>query len=175
MRTGGACVKCGARLGWTTASSRCADCARASTWHLLWHVCVREASPRRTHSDSSAMATLGQRLMLEARKAAASKESSATKLFDEAADGTAAGPSSSTLGGSSIEFKRIPRATVMSKLVLRSGASMRSQRLRDITAGASVLIVDSVESAIASQEVREMSTEEIGHLVIEQLRNLDQV
>ena len=102
------------------------------------------------------MATLGQRLMLEARasaKAAASKEPSATKLFDEAAGGTAAGSSSSP-GGSSIEFKRIPRATVMSKLVLRSGASMRSQRLRDITAGASVLIVDSVESPSCRGVVR---------------------
>ncbi len=36
-------------------------------------------------------------------------------------------------------------------------------------------IVDAVESAIASQEVREMSTEAIGHLVIERLRDLDQV
>ena len=36
-------------------------------------------------------------------------------------------------------------------------------------------IVDTVESAIASQEVREMSTEDIGHLVIERIRHLDQV
>jgi transcriptional repressor NrdR len=36
-------------------------------------------------------------------------------------------------------------------------------------------VVDAVESAIASQEVREMSTEDIGHLVIERLRTLDQV
>jgi transcriptional repressor NrdR len=36
-------------------------------------------------------------------------------------------------------------------------------------------MVDSVESAIASQEIREMSTQEIGNLVIEQLRALDQV
>jgi transcriptional repressor NrdR len=36
-------------------------------------------------------------------------------------------------------------------------------------------VVDAVESAIASQEVREMSTEEIGHLVIGRLRKLDQV
>lgn len=38
-----------------------------------------------------------------------------------------------------------------------------------------LVVVDSVETAIASQEVREMSTEEIGHLVIERLRHLDQV
>ena len=38
-----------------------------------------------------------------------------------------------------------------------------------------VVVVDAVETAIASREVREMSTEEIGHLVIERLRNLDQV
>jgi transcriptional repressor NrdR len=38
-----------------------------------------------------------------------------------------------------------------------------------------IAIVDAVESAIAAQEVREMSTEDIGHLVIEQLRTLDQV
>jgi len=38
-----------------------------------------------------------------------------------------------------------------------------------------VAAVDSVESALAAQEVREMSTEEIGNLVIERLRSLDQV
>ena len=38
-----------------------------------------------------------------------------------------------------------------------------------------VTIVDAVESDIASREVREMSTEEIGNGVIEQLRHLDQV
>jgi len=38
-----------------------------------------------------------------------------------------------------------------------------------------VAVVDSVESAISSREVREMSTQEIGNLVIEQLRSLDQV
>ena len=38
-----------------------------------------------------------------------------------------------------------------------------------------IAIVDSVESAIASQEIREMSTEEIGRLVIERIRTLDQV
>ncbi len=36
-------------------------------------------------------------------------------------------------------------------------------------------VVDSVESAIAAEEVREMSTEDIGHLVIERLRTLDRV
>ena len=49
--------------------------------------------------------------------------------------------------------KLIPRATVMSKLVLRSGPSVKSQRLRDITAGASVLVVDTVESP-SSRTVR---------------------
>jgi transcriptional repressor NrdR len=38
-----------------------------------------------------------------------------------------------------------------------------------------VAVVDSVESALAAREVREMSTEEIGNLVIEELRRLDQV
>jgi len=38
-----------------------------------------------------------------------------------------------------------------------------------------VAVVDAVESDIASREVREMSTEEIGNGVIEQLRHLDQV
>ena len=38
-----------------------------------------------------------------------------------------------------------------------------------------IAIVDSVESAIASQEIREMSTQEIGRLVIERIRTLDQV
>ena len=38
-----------------------------------------------------------------------------------------------------------------------------------------VVIVDSVESTLAAREVREMSSEEIGGLVIEQLRRLDQV
>jgi transcriptional repressor NrdR len=38
-----------------------------------------------------------------------------------------------------------------------------------------VAVVDSVESALAAREVREMSTEEIGNLVIEKLRCLDQV
>ena len=38
-----------------------------------------------------------------------------------------------------------------------------------------VAVVDSVETALAAREVREMSTEEIGNLVIEELRRLDQV
>ena len=38
-----------------------------------------------------------------------------------------------------------------------------------------VEIVDAVESTLASRDVREMSTEEIGNTVIEQLRRLDQV
>ena len=38
-----------------------------------------------------------------------------------------------------------------------------------------VAVVDSVESALAAREVREMSTEEIGNLVIGRLRSLDQV
>lgn len=36
-------------------------------------------------------------------------------------------------------------------------------------------LVETVESALAAREVREMSTEEIGNLVIEELRRLDQV
>lgn len=38
-----------------------------------------------------------------------------------------------------------------------------------------VRVADAVESAIAAREVREMSSEEIGLLVIEELRQLDQV
>ncbi len=38
-----------------------------------------------------------------------------------------------------------------------------------------VAIVDSVESLLAARDVREMSTEEIGSAVIEELRRLDQV
>jgi transcriptional repressor NrdR len=38
-----------------------------------------------------------------------------------------------------------------------------------------VRVVDSVEAELAGREVREMSSEEIGNLVIEQLRRLDQV
>jgi len=38
-----------------------------------------------------------------------------------------------------------------------------------------VAIVDAVESTLAAREVREMSTEEIGNLVIEEIRRLDQV
>jgi transcriptional repressor NrdR len=38
-----------------------------------------------------------------------------------------------------------------------------------------VAIVDAVESSQAAREVREMSTEEIGNMVIEELRRLDQV
>ena len=38
-----------------------------------------------------------------------------------------------------------------------------------------VAVVDAVESALAAREVREMSSEEIGNLVIEELRRLDQV
>jgi transcriptional repressor NrdR len=38
-----------------------------------------------------------------------------------------------------------------------------------------VSIVDSVESTLSARDVREMSTEEIGGLVIEELRRLDQV
>lgn len=36
-------------------------------------------------------------------------------------------------------------------------------------------VVETVESALAAREVREMSTEEIGNLVIGELRRLDQV
>jgi transcriptional repressor NrdR len=38
-----------------------------------------------------------------------------------------------------------------------------------------VVIVDAVESVIAAREVREMTSEEIGRTVVEQLRWLDQV
>lgn len=38
-----------------------------------------------------------------------------------------------------------------------------------------VAVVDAVESELAAREVREMSTEEIGNMVIDELRRLDQV
>ena len=38
-----------------------------------------------------------------------------------------------------------------------------------------VAVVDAVESKLAARDVREMSTEEIGNMVIEELRRLDQV
>ena len=38
-----------------------------------------------------------------------------------------------------------------------------------------VTIVDAVETKLASRDVREMSTEDIGNMVIEELRRLDQV
>jgi transcriptional repressor NrdR len=38
-----------------------------------------------------------------------------------------------------------------------------------------VAIVDVVESTLAAREVREMSTEEMGNMVIDELRRLDQV
>ena len=38
-----------------------------------------------------------------------------------------------------------------------------------------VAMVDAVESTLAARDVREMSTEEIGNMVIEELRRLDQV
>ncbi len=38
-----------------------------------------------------------------------------------------------------------------------------------------VAVVDAVESTLAARDVREISTEEIGNMVIEELRRLDQV
>ncbi len=38
-----------------------------------------------------------------------------------------------------------------------------------------VTIVDAVETALSAREVREMSSEEIGNMVIQELRRLDQV
>ncbi len=52
---------------------------------------------------------------------------------------------------------------------------LRSCEKRPVPRKDLLVVVDAVETAIASQEVREMSTEEIGRLVIERLRNLDQV
>lgn len=46
---------------------------------------------------------------------------------------------------------------------------------RPVPRGELVAVVDSVEAEITSREIREMSTEEIGGLVIVQLRRLDQV
>jgi len=52
---------------------------------------------------------------------------------------------------------------------------LRACEKRPVARADLVAIVDSVESALASREVREISTQEIGNSVIEQLRRLDQV
>ena len=52
---------------------------------------------------------------------------------------------------------------------------LRASEKRPVPRRDLVTIVDAVESELAARDVREMSTEEIGHLVIERLRNLDQV
>jgi transcriptional repressor NrdR len=52
---------------------------------------------------------------------------------------------------------------------------LRACEKRPVPRSELVRIVDSVESRLAAQEVREMSTRDIGNMVIEQLRALDQV
>ena len=52
---------------------------------------------------------------------------------------------------------------------------LRASEKRPVPRRDLVTIVDAVESELAARDVREMSTEEIGNLVIEELRRLDQV
>jgi len=52
---------------------------------------------------------------------------------------------------------------------------LRACEKRPVARRSLVEIVDEVESTMAAREVREMSSEEIGNLVIERLRRLDQV
>ncbi len=52
---------------------------------------------------------------------------------------------------------------------------LRACEKRPVARRSLMEIVDEVESTLAAREVREMSTEEIGNLVIERLRRLDQV
>jgi transcriptional repressor NrdR len=52
---------------------------------------------------------------------------------------------------------------------------LRACEKRPVPRADLVRVVDAVESAIAGREVREMSSEEIGEMVIESLRGLDQV
>ena len=52
---------------------------------------------------------------------------------------------------------------------------LRASEKRPVPRRDLVAIVDTVESTLASRDVREMSTEQIGNMVIEELRRLDQV
>lgn len=52
---------------------------------------------------------------------------------------------------------------------------LRACEKRPVPRGELEAVVDAVESELAGREVREMSTEEIGNTVIEELRRLDQV
>lgn len=52
---------------------------------------------------------------------------------------------------------------------------LRACEKRPVARADLVRVVDAVESAISSRDVREMSSEEIGSMVISELRRLDQV
>ena len=52
---------------------------------------------------------------------------------------------------------------------------LRACEKRPVARADLVGVVDKVENAISAREVREMSSEEIGNMVISELRNLDQV
>jgi transcriptional repressor NrdR len=52
---------------------------------------------------------------------------------------------------------------------------LRATEKRPVPRRELVAIVDAVESTLAAREVREMSSEEIGNMVIDELRRLDQV
>jgi transcriptional repressor NrdR len=52
---------------------------------------------------------------------------------------------------------------------------LRACQKRPVARRDLVLLVDAVEAELAAREVREMSSQEIGNTVIEQLRRLDQV
>lgn len=52
---------------------------------------------------------------------------------------------------------------------------LRACEKRPVSRRELVAIVDAVETTLAAREVREMSSEEIGNMVIDELRRLDQV
>ncbi len=70
--------------------------------------------------------------------------------------------------------KRDGRREAFDRDKLLSGLFKACEK-RPVPRGELVAIVDSVEAELAAREIREMSTEEIGNLVIDQLRRLDQV
>jgi len=70
--------------------------------------------------------------------------------------------------------KRDGRRETFDREKLRNGL-LRACEKRPVPRRELMAVVETVESTLASREVREMSTEEIGNLVIGELRRLDQV
>jgi transcriptional repressor NrdR len=70
--------------------------------------------------------------------------------------------------------KRDGRRETFDREKLLNGLLIACQK-RPVPRRELVGIVESVEAELASREVREMSSKEIGNMVIEQLRGLDQV